>query len=62
MADAVLEGKAGGAVASEKDEFVEVTEAQAEAVVGEAEEAAVPAPEEAAAPAVAEEPAPTTEA
>jgi small subunit ribosomal protein S2 len=57
MADAVLEGKAGGAVASEKDEFVEVTEAQAEAVVGETAEAAEPA--------VAEEPAapaPTTEA
>ncbi|OUS17724.1 30S ribosomal protein S2, partial [Gammaproteobacteria bacterium 50_400_T64] len=62
MADAVLEGKAGGAVASEKDEFVEVTEAQAEAVVAEAEAAAAPAPEEAAAPAVAAEPAPTTEA
>ena len=37
MADAVLEGKAGGVVTSEKDEFVEVTEAQADAATETAE-------------------------
>lgn len=64
MADAVLEGKAGGAVASEKDEFVEVTEAQADAVVAEAaqtEAAPAATAEEPAAPAPAT-PASTTEA
>jgi small subunit ribosomal protein S2 len=41
MADAVLEGKAGDVVASEKDEFVEVTEAQAEAATTEVKPEAI---------------------